>query len=110
MTSILVVDDVRALAEQYAYDLKRLGGYETTVAGSGEEALEVASLVPFHCVLLDLEMPVIDGFEVLRRLRERDVNVPVIVYTGTGDYQRCVRAVQLGADGFIDKAESMHFP
>ncbi len=108
MTSILVVDDVRSLAEQYAYDLKRLGGYEATVAESGKEALDVASLTPFHCILLDLEMPVIDGFEVLRRLRERDIRVPVIVYTGTGDYQRCVRAVQLGADGFIDKAESMH--
>jgi two-component system nitrogen regulation response regulator NtrX len=46
-----------------------------------------------------------DGFEVLRALERRASEVPVIVYTGTGDYERCVRAVRLGAYGFIDKAE-----
>jgi two-component system C4-dicarboxylate transport response regulator DctD len=50
-------------------------------------------------------MPGTDGFEVLRRLRQRGIDVPVIVYTGTGSYDRCVQAVRLGAYGFIDKAE-----
>ena len=40
-------------------------------------------------------------------LRERGVNVPVIVYTGTGSYDRCIQALRLGADGFIDKGEAM---
>jgi two-component system nitrogen regulation response regulator NtrX len=108
MTSILVVDDVQAMAEQYAYDLARLGGYETTVASGGEEALGLAHRIPFDCIILDLEMPGTDGFQVLRHLRDRNIQTPVIVYTGTGDYERCVRAVQLGASGFIDKGESMH--
>jgi two-component system nitrogen regulation response regulator NtrX len=60
---------------------------------------------PIDCVVLDLEMPGTDGFEVLRRLRQRGVDVPVIVYTGTGSYDRCVQAVRLGAYGFIDKTE-----
>jgi two-component system nitrogen regulation response regulator NtrX len=50
-------------------------------------------------------MPGTDGFEVLRRLRQRGIDVPVIVYTGTGSYDRCVQAVRLGAYGFIDKTE-----
>ena len=50
-------------------------------------------------------MPGTDGFEVLRRLRQRGIERPVIVYTGTGSYDRCVQAVRLGAYGFIDKAE-----
>jgi two-component system nitrogen regulation response regulator NtrX len=107
MTVVLVVDDVPALAEQYAYDLKRVGGYETLVATGGAEALEIIASEAVDCVILDLEMPGVDGFEVLRTLRTQGVQIPAIVYTGTGNYDRCVKAVQLGAYSFIDKAESM---
>jgi len=105
MTQVLVVDDVPAMAEQYAYDLRRVGKYDVVVAAGGDEALDVLGREPIDCVVLDLEMPGTDGFEVLRRLRQRGIDVPVIVYTGTGSYDRCVQAVRLGAYGFIDKAE-----
>ena len=104
---ILVVDDVKAMAEQYAYDLKRLGDYRTRIASSGKEALAALVEEDVDCVILDLEMPGIDGFEVLRAMRERGIDVPVIVYTGTGDYDRCAQAIRLGAYSFIDKAEPM---
>ena len=102
---VLVVDDVPAMAEQYAYDLKRVGGYQTSVAAGGEAALDVLAREPIDCVVLDLEMPGIDGFDVLRRMQHRGIDTPVIVYTGTGSYDRCVQAVRLGAYGFVDKAE-----
>ena len=105
MTQVLVVDDVAAMAEQYAYDLRRVGKYEVVIAGGGDDALDVLGREPVDCVVLDLEMPGTDGFEVLRRLRQRGIDVPVIVYTGTGSYDRCVQAVRLGAYGFIDKTE-----
>ena len=105
MTQVLVVDDVPAMAEQYAYDLRRVGKYEVVVAGGGDDALDALGREPIDCVVLDLEMPGTDGFEVLRRLRQRGIDVPVIVYTGTGSYDRCVQAVRLGAYGFIDKTE-----
>jgi len=107
MTVVLVVDDVSAMADQYAYDLKRVGGYETLVAGSGREALDLLEREAVDCMLLDLEMPGMDGFEVLRHMARRDTRPPVIVYTGTGNYDRCVQAIRLGAQGFIDKAEPM---
>src|SRR5262245_3625142 len=102
---VLVVDDIPAMAEQYAYDLKRVGKYETLVATGGEEALDLMGREPIDCVILDLEMPGTDGFEVLRRLQLRELDTPVIVYTGAGSFDRCVQAVRLGAYGFIDKAE-----
>jgi DNA-binding NtrC family response regulator len=105
MTHVLVVDDVPTMAEQYAYDLKRVGGYHTLVAAGGDEALDLLAREPIDCVVLDLEMPGVDGFEVLRRLQQRSIDTPVIVYTGTGSYDRCVQAVRLGAYGFVDKAE-----
>ena len=107
MSRILVVDDLAPLAEQYAYDLRRLGGHEVRVVTSGPAALAAVDEGDLDCVVLDLEMPGMDGFEVLRTWRHRGVEVPVIVYTGTGDFDRCIQAVRLGAAGFIDKAEPM---
>jgi DNA-binding NtrC family response regulator len=104
---ILVVDDVVAMAEQYAYDLKRLAGYRTRIAANGRDALAALVEEDVDCMILDLEMPGMDGFEVLRALNDRQIDVPVIVYTGTGDFERCAQAIRLGAYSFIDKAESM---
>ena len=107
MTLVLVVDDVPALTQQYAYDLKRVGGYEVITAGNGKQALELLGGTAVDCMILDLEMPGMDGFEVLRALQQQGSEVPVLVYTGTGNYERCIQAIRLGAYGFIDKAEPM---
>ncbi|UCH83991.1 MAG: sigma-54-dependent Fis family transcriptional regulator [Candidatus Latescibacterota bacterium] len=107
MPLVLVVDDVAALAEQYAYDLKRVGGYDTRIATGGQEALDAVESEVIDCVILDLEMPGVDGFEVLRKLKKRGLQIPIIVYTGTGNYDRCVKAVKLGAFSFVDKSEPM---
>ena len=107
MSRILVVDDVAALAEQYAYDLKRIAAHEVTTAANGAAALKLLESGGTDCVILDLEMPGMDGFAVLRALKHRGDDTPVIVYTGTGDFDRCVEAVRQGAAGFIDKAEPM---
>ena len=104
---VLIIDDVRPLAEQYAYDLERLGGFRTRVAADGAEGLDLLTREVVDCVILDLEMPGVDGFDVLRAMDHREIDVPVIVYTGTGDFDRCVEAVRLGAFSFIDKAEPM---
>jgi two-component system nitrogen regulation response regulator NtrX len=105
MTTVLIVDDVPAMAEQYAYDLRRLSGHETLVANGGDAALAMLAQEAIDCVILDLEMPGTDGFAVLRAMRERGSQVPVVVYTGTGSYDRCIQAVRLGAYSFIDKAD-----
>ena len=105
MTTVLIVDDVRPMAEQYAYDLKRIGGFETLVAFDGDEALATLTRDAIDCVVLDLEMPGKDGFAVLRAMRERGLDTPVVVYTGTGNYDRCVQAIRLGAYSFVDKAD-----
>jgi DNA-binding NtrC family response regulator len=107
VTLVLVVDDVPALTDQYAYDLKRVGGYEVITAGDGKQALDLLRGAVVDCMILDLEMPGMDGFEVLRTLHQQGSEVPVIVYTGTGNYERCIQAIRLGAYGFVDKAEPM---
>src|SRR3990172_843143 len=105
MTLILVADDVAAMAGQYAYDLKRVGGYDVLTVPGAAAALEALAREPADCVILDLEMPGRDGFAVLRELQARGIVTPVIVNTGTGDLDRCAQAIRLGAYSFIDKAE-----
>jgi DNA-binding NtrC family response regulator len=107
MTTVLIVDDVRAMAEQYAYDLRRIAGFETLVAFDGDEALAVLARESIDCVVLDLEMPGKDGFAVLRTMRERGLEAPVVVYTGTGSYDRCAQAIRLGAYSFVDKSDAV---
>jgi len=107
MPTVLIVDDVPAMGEQYAYDLRRMMECETRVVLRGQAALEALDEEPMDCVLLDLEMPGMDGFGVLQAIRERGITVPVIVYTGTGNYDRCMRAVRMGAYTFLDKSEPM---
>ena len=104
---VLIVDDVKPLAMQYAYDLRRLGDFRTRVAAGGSEGLDILTREAVDCVILDLEMPGLDGFDVLRSMEHRGIDVPVIVYTGTGSFERCVEAVRLGAFSFVDKAEPM---
>jgi len=105
MSRILIVDDNAALRGQYAYDLQRLGGHEVLQAEDGAAGLRVLEAEPVDCVVLDLEMPGVDGFGVLRGMKERELDAPVVVYTGTGSFERCVRAVKLGAYSFVDKDE-----
>jgi len=106
MSVVLVVDDNPSMLEQYAYDLHRVG-HQVVTAARGEDALEIVQRESVDCVVLDLELPGLDGFQVLTEMQNRGFRVPVIVYTGTGSYERCVRAIKLGAFGFIDKDEKM---
>ncbi len=107
MSLVLIVDDIAAMREQYAYDIERLGQHRTITASGGAEAIQLLEAEPVDCLILDLEMPGSDGFEVLKTMKQRGLKTPVIVYTGTGNYDRCVRAIKLGAYGFIAKDEPL---
>ena len=107
MSRVLIVDDIAAMREQYAYDLRRLGDQLTIEAEGGRAALDLLETEPVDCVILDLEMPDLDGFQVLAEMKRRGDRTPVIVYTGTGSYDRCVRAVKLGAYAFLAKDEPL---
>ena len=106
MSTLLLVDDMKTIREQYAYDLERKTEHTVLTASNGKEALNLLSEEPVDLVILDLEMPVMDGLEMLEIMSEKGPkNVPVIVYTAQGNFQRCVRAVNLGAYNFFDKNE-----
>ncbi|RAI82510.1 DNA-binding response regulator [Macrococcoides goetzii] len=99
--TILIVDDedrIRKLAKMY---LER-EGFETVEASDGEAALELALNQNFHCILLDIMLPGMDGIEVCRRIRE-EKTTPIIMLTAKGEEHNRVEGFEIGADDYIVK-------
>ncbi len=99
---VLIVDDepgIRDLLGQVLGD----EGYETPAVATGEEALTVLERELVDLVLLDIWLPGIDGFEVLRRLRAGGSRVPVIVISGHASGEKAVAAIREGAQDFLEK-------
>ncbi len=99
---VLVVDDDASTRELVSRNLRR-AGFSTTEARNGEDALLKARVSPPSLVVLDLMMPNLDGFEVLRRMRAEKLQVPVVVLTGktlSGEEQSVLRD---GFAGFVQK-------
>lgn len=88
----------------YGYFL-RLSGYEPIEAATGEEALDLAFDAPPDIVLIDLQLPGIDGWEVARRLKsdERTRDIPIIALTAHALQSERDRTVEAGCDGFLAK-------
>lgn len=98
-TCVLVVDDdVKIL--RFLRSSLRLAGYDIVTASSGEEALQLVETAKPQCMVLDILMPVMDGFEVLKRLRVRS-NLPVIAVSAHASAAE--NALNLGANGFLAK-------
>ena len=100
--SILIVEDEFAVARGIQYALQQ-EGYEVTVARSGEEGLEFATSLAPDVIVLDVRLPGIDGFEVLRRLRATGSKAPVLFLTARGDEFDKVVGLELGADDYVTK-------
>ncbi|GMU04987.1 response regulator [Corallococcus caeni] len=99
---VLVVDDDAATRELVSRNLRR-AGFSTNEARNGEDALLKARVSPPSLVVLDLMMPNLDGFEVLRRLRAEKLSVPVVVLTGKTLSSEEETLLRDGFAGFVRK-------
>ena len=100
---VLVVDDEPAIGDVVSRYLKR-AGYETTVAGTGRDALASAETTRPDLVVLDLMLPDIDGLEVMRRLRrDGGRRAAIILLTARGEESERVVGLRLGADDYVVK-------
>ncbi len=102
MTRILVAEDSADLAQGIAYNLE-LEGYEARIAPDGRSALEQFASWSPDLVLLDLMLPVLDGYEVLRRIRSAPVRTPVIILSARAEEADKVRGFKLDADQYVTK-------
>jgi FixJ family two-component response regulator len=99
---VYVVDDDRDVRRSLSFMLGA-SDIRSYPFGSGTDFLESLNDLEPGCVLLDLRMPKMDGFDVMTAMQQRDVDWPVIVMTGHGEVQVAVRAMKQGAVDFIEK-------
>jgi DNA-binding response OmpR family regulator len=102
MPRILVIEDNPDLAFGLRNNLE-IEGYEVDVANDGETGLASTRRQPPDLVLLDLMLPGLDGFRVLRALRENLPRLPVLILTARGEEADKVRGLRLGADDYVTK-------
>lgn len=101
MKRILVVDDEAHICELYRMELEE-EGYSVTLAHSGEEALQQVDLNPPDLIVLDIQMPGMDGVETLEKLLGKDKGIPIILNTAYSHYKDDFTT--WGADAYVVKS------
>lgn len=99
---VLIVEDEPSLAEGLRFNLEA-EGYETAVATNGEAAVELLAAASFDAVVLDVMMPGISGFDVARKMRERDDYTPILMLTALGRPEDVLSGFEAGADDYLPK-------
>lgn len=102
MKRVLIVEDNADLAYGLRNNLE-IEGYEVDVAADGPEGLRRAREMAPDLVILDVMLPGMDGFRVLRTLRDEKRNMPVLVLTARGEESDKVRGLKLGSDDYVTK-------
>jgi heavy metal response regulator len=102
MMRLLLVEDEPKIAHFIKRGLEE-EHYAVDVADSGEDALALADVTPYDLVVLDLMLPDMDGLDVCRRLRQRGMDVPVLMLTARGTLDDRVAGLDTGADDYLVK-------
>ncbi|TET08361.1 response regulator [Candidatus Aerophobetes bacterium] len=101
---IVLAEDEPQIARLVEFKLKK-EGYQVVSKGNGEDALAAIKAEKPDLILLDVMMPVMDGYEVLRRVKEDEnlKNIPVVMLTAKAQERDVVKGIDLGADDYITK-------
>ncbi len=102
-SKILVVDDEDALRTVLSVGLTSKGYNVVSTASDGDEAISELQKETFDLVVLDINMPRTNGFEVLKFIKEKHSNTKVVMLTGLGDLKDAIESKKLGAEGFVGK-------
>jgi len=99
---VLVIEDEKQLLKIIGERLKE-EGYATDLVRDGIEGLHFAESLDYDCIILDIMLPSMDGFSVLRKLRARKINTPILILTAKDTIKDKVSGLDLGADDYITK-------
>src|ERR1700720_1361356 len=102
MMRVLLVEDDSATAASIEMML-RTEGFICDTTALGEDGLEIGKLYDYDIIILDLMLPDIDGYEVLRRLRAARVRTPILILSGLSELDHKIKGLGFGADDFLTK-------
>ncbi|MEO6435561.1 MAG: response regulator transcription factor [Tepidisphaeraceae bacterium] len=99
---VLLIEDDTATARSIEMML-RSEGYMCDTTDLGEDGLEIGKLYDYDLILLDLMLPDVDGYEVLRRLRASQVRTPILILSGLAELDAKIKGLGFGADDYLTK-------
>jgi len=99
---VLLVEDDTATARSIELML-RSGGFVVDTSALGEDGIEIGKLYDYDIILLDLMLPDIDGYEVLKRLRAQKVQTPILILSGLSEMDNKIKGLGFGADDYLTK-------
>ena len=99
---ILLADDVKELAEAVG-EMLRVNDYEVDTVYNGKDALDKAKKEIYDCIILDVMMPIMDGFEVVKRIRKLNIKTPIILLTAKSMVDDKVEGLDAGANDYLTK-------
>jgi DNA-binding response OmpR family regulator len=99
---ILVVEDEHKIASAIKKGLEQ-ERFAVDIAYSGVEGFDLAATEDYDCIILDLMLPEMDGFEFCRRLRQEKIQTPILILTARGNLDDKVQGLELGADDYLTK-------
>ena len=99
---ILLVEDDKSTAQSIELTLKS-EGFIVDLAELGEDGLEIGKIYDYDLIILDLMLPDIDGYEVLRRFRDARVDTPILILSGLSEMENKVKGLGIGADDYLTK-------
>jgi two-component system cell cycle response regulator CtrA len=99
---VLLIEDEEHMARGLELVLKA-ANFNVTIADMGEEGIDIGKFYEFDLIMLDLDLPDISGYEVLRQLRMAKVNTPVLILTGNPDIEAKIKTFGYGADDYQTK-------
>ena len=103
MTRVLYIDDESALLTLTQIYLKEEAGLDVEISSSAQEGLAMLKASTFDAIISDYDMPDMDGIEFLKLVREYDISIPFIVFTGKGREEVAIEALNNGADFYLQK-------
>ncbi len=102
MMKILIVEDEQHLADGLRFNLEA-EGYEVEIVGDGQAALDATAAAEFDAIVLDIMLPLIDGFEVARTLRSSEDYTPILMLTARGRPEDVLKGFEAGTDDYLPK-------
>ncbi len=99
---LLVVEDEKVLREALVNGLK-IKGYAVDAASDGEQADVLAYTVQYDLIILDVNLPIIDGFTVLKNIRRENKEIPVLILSALDEIEDKVKGLDLGANDYLTK-------
>ena len=101
---VMVVDDSKATRSMVAFTLRR-AAYDVLEAENGDQAIKLIGEKPIDCLITDVNMPGMDGMELVRRMRENPLHrtMPILMLTTTFDGSNKGKAIEAGATGWLGK-------